>query len=77
MGFGLIKGRWRISQKRFDSTIDFAVKNAIACAVLQHLCIRLGDNWEEEDNDDDNPCPPFVGPNIICDADNMSEILKD
>ena len=75
--FGLIKSRWRILQKRFDSTIDFAVKNAIACAVLHNLCIRLGDNWEEEDIDDDNPCPPIAGPNIIRDADNMREILKD
>ena len=75
--FGLIKSRWRILQKRFDSTIDFAVKKALACAVLHNLCIRLGDNWEEEDNDDDNPCPPIAGPNIIRDADNMREILKD
>ena len=75
--FGLIKSRWRILQKRFDSTIDFAVKNAIACAVLHNLCIRLGDNWEEEDGDDNYPCPPIAGPNIIRDADNMREILKD
>ena len=75
-GFGLIKSRWRILQKRFDSVIDFAVKNAIACAVLHNLYIQLGDNWEEEDNDV-NPCPLITGPNIICDADNMREILKD
>ena len=74
--FGLLKSRWRILQKRFDSTIDFAVKNAIACAVLHNLCIRWGDNWEEEDNDDDNPCPD-AGPNVIRDGDDMREILKD
>ena len=52
-------------------------KKAIACAVLHNLCIRLGDNWEEEDNDDNNPCPPIAGPNIIREPDNMREILKD
>lgn len=72
--FGLLKSRWRILQKRFDSSIDFAIKNAIACAVLHNLCIRLGDNWEEEDNDDDDPCPD-ARPNVIRDGDNMREIV--
>ena len=53
--FGLLKSRWRVLQKRFDSGIDFAVKTAIACAVLHNLCIRWGDDWEEDDNDDGNP----------------------
>ena len=34
--FGLLKSRWRVFQKRFDSSIEFAIKNAIACAVLLH-----------------------------------------
>ena len=75
--FGLLKSRWRVLQKRFDSSIEFAVKNAITWAVLHNLCILWGDDWEEEDNDDDNPCPPNVGPNVIRDGDNMREILKD
>lgn len=58
--FGLLKSRRRVLQKCFDSSIEFAVKNAIACAVLHNLYILWGDDWEEEDNDDDNPCPPNV-----------------
>ena len=73
--FGLLKSRWRVLQKRFDSSVEFAVKNAIACAVLHNLCIQWGDEWVEEDNE--NPCPPNVGPNVIRDGDNMREILKD
>ena len=74
--FGLLKSRWRVLQKRFDSGIDFAVKTATACAVLHNLCIRWGDDWEEDDNDDGNPCPPNAGPSVR-DGDNMREILKD
>ena len=42
--FGLLKSRWRVLQKRFDSSIEFAAKNAIACAVLHNLCILWGDD---------------------------------
>ncbi|XP_067022925.1 putative nuclease HARBI1 [Acropora muricata] len=73
--FGLLKSGWRVLQKRFDSGID-AVKTAIACAVLHNLCIRWGDDWEEDDDDDSNPCPPNAGPSVR-DGDNMREILKD
>ena len=41
--FGVLKSRWRILLKRFDSGIPFAVRNAVACAVLQNICIRSGD----------------------------------
>jgi len=75
--FGLLKSRWRVLQKRFDSSVEFAIKNAIACAVPHNLCVQWWDDWEEEDNDDDNPSPPNVGPNVIRDGDNMREILKD
>ena len=74
--FGLLISRWRILQNRFDSGIDFAVKTAIACVVLHNLCIRWGDDWEEDDNDEGNPCPPNAGPSVR-DVDNMRETLKD
>ena len=74
--FGLLRSPWRVLQKRFDSGIDFAVKTTTACAILHNLCIRWGDDWEEDDNDDGNPCPPNTGPSVS-DGDNMREILKD
>ena len=41
--FGMLKNRWRILQKRFDSDIEFAIKATIACAVLHNICIRNND----------------------------------
>jgi len=74
--FGLIKSRWRIIQKRFDSTIEFAIKCAVACAVLHNICIRCGDNWDDENGEDEYPDPGNVG-QIVNDGDNMRDILKD
>ena len=74
--FGILKSRCRILQKRFDSDIDFAIKNTIACAVLYNICIRNGDEWvEDEDNDD--PCPDNPAKNVLWDGDDMRELLKD
>ena len=74
--FGVLKSRWRILLKRFDSGISFAVRNAVACAVLHNICIRSGDEWEDEEGDDD--CDPGgPPPNVIRDGDNIREILKE
>lgn len=35
-----------------------------------------GDDWEEDDNNDGNPCPPNTGLSVW-DGDNLREILKD
>lgn len=37
--FGMMKNRWRILQKSFDSNIEFAIKATTACAVLHNICI--------------------------------------
>lgn len=74
--FGVLKSWWRILQKRFDSSIDFAVRNAIACAVLHNICIRNRDEWEEDDGDDDQH-PYNPASNVMRDADDMREFLKD
>ncbi|XP_068748036.1 uncharacterized protein [Montipora capricornis] len=74
--FGVLKSRWRILLKRFDSGIPFAVRNAVACAVLHNISIRSGDEWEDEEGEDD--CDPGgPPPNVIRDGDNIREVLKD
>ena len=73
--FGLLKSRWRILLKRFDSGIPFAVRNAVAWAVLHNICIRSGDEWEDKEEDDRDPGGPPL--NVIRDGDNIREVLKD
>ena len=76
--FGMLKNRWRILQKRFDSDIEFAIKATIACAVLHNICIRNNDAWDEyDDNNDDDPEPGNIWPNAIRDGDDIRNILKD
>lgn len=73
--FGILKGRWRILQKRLDSRIDFVIKCTVACAVLHNICIQNGDDWDDEyddDNDQQNP-----GANVIRDGDDIRDKLKD
>ena len=41
--FGILKGRWRILQKRLDSDIAFTNQIIIACCVLHNFCIEAGD----------------------------------
>ena len=62
--FGVLKSRWRILLKRFDSGIPFAVRNAVACAVLHNICIRSGDEWDDEEEEDDFG-PGDQAPNVI------------
>ena len=66
----------RILLKRFDSGIPFAVRNAVACAVLRNICIRSSDEWEDEEGEDDFD-PGGLPPNVIPDGDNIREVLKD
>ena len=56
------------------SGIPFAVHTAVACVVLHNICIRSGDEWEEEEGEDgcDPGGPP---PNLIRDEDNIREVL--
>jgi len=53
---GVLKSRWRILLKQVDSGILFAVCNAVACTVLNNICIRSGNEWKDEEGKDD--CDP-------------------
>ena len=52
--FGILKSRWRILTKQFDSNMNFAVKTAIACTVLHNFCIRNSDHRDDSDKNDDD-----------------------
>lgn len=43
-----------IKLKRLDSDLKLSVKSAIACAVLRNVCIKMGDNWDDNGNPDVN-----------------------
>jgi len=73
--FGILKSRWRILAKRFDSKINFAVKTAIACAVLHNFCIRNSDHWDDGDENDDDD-GENDDTNVMQDGDNIREVLK-
>ena len=74
--FGILKNRWRILLKRFDSGISFAIHTAVACAVLHNICIRNGDEWEEDEGSNDSG-PGDHALNVIRDGEDIREILKD
>lgn len=49
--FGILKGRWRVLQKRLDSFLNFDIKTTIACIVLHNVCIEARDDWDDDDDD--------------------------
>lgn len=55
--FGLLKGRWRILQKRLDSNVAFTNHVITACCVLHNFCINTGDVWNKLDRDNDSALP--------------------
>ena len=75
--FGILKSRWRILGKRFDcSSINFAVKIAVACAVLHNFCIMNGDEWNDRDEDHGDDGGDSDLDNMR-DGDNVWGILKE
>jgi hypothetical protein len=50
--FGILKGRWRIIQKRVDVPLRLVADIVSTCIVLYNLCIITKDmfdsNWIEE-----------------------------
>ena len=74
--FGVLKSRCGILGKRFDSKVNFAVKTAIACAVLHNFCIQNSDDWDERDEDDHDDGEDD-DMNVMQDGDNIREVLKE
>jgi len=56
--------------------MNFAVKTAIACAVLHNFCIRNGDHWDDSDKNDDDD-GENDDTNVMQDGDNIREVLKE
>ena len=73
--FGILKSRWRISGKRYDSSVEFAVKTAVACAVLHNFCIMNGDEWNGRDEDGDDGGDDDL--DNMQDEDNIRGILTE
>jgi len=65
--------------KWLDSSVEFAIRCAVACAVLHniHVCLRNGDDWVEGDNDGEDLGPPNVAADVLCDGDDIRDLLKD
>ena len=74
--FGILKSRWRVLAKLFDSNMNFAVKTAIACAVLHNFWIRNSDHWDDSDENDDDD-GENDDTNVMQDGDNIREVLKE
>lgn len=72
--FGMLKGRWRILQKRLDSDIAFTNQIIIACCVLHNFCIEAGDLWDEADDGSDNDFPVRDG---NADGADLRDFLKE
>ena len=63
--------------KRLDSSVEFATRCAVACAVLHNICLRNGDDWDEGDGDGEDPAPPNVAADVLRDGDDIRDLLKD
>ena len=74
--FGILKGRWRILQKRLDSDIAFTNQIIITCCVLHNFCIEAGDLWDD-DNDEDGNDDDFPVQDGNADGADLRDFLKN
>ena len=72
--FGILKGRWRILQKRLDSGIAFANHIIIACCILHNFCIEAGDLWDEDGDESEDDFPVRDG---NADGADLTDFLKE
>ena len=74
--FGILKSRWRVLQKRFDSSLEFAIKCAVACIVLHNICVDQNDPCDD-DADDYDRGKDDRNDDVMDDGDEIRDFLKD
>ena len=74
--FGILKSRWRVLQKRFDSSLEFAIKCAVACIVLHNICVDQNDPWDD-DGDDYDRRNDDRNDDVMDDGGEIRDLLKD
>ena len=63
--------------KRLDSSVEFATRCTVACAVLHNIFLQNGDDWDEGDNNREDLGPPNVAADVLRDGDDIQDLLKD
>ena len=63
--FSMMKNRWRILQKRFDSNIEFTIKAALACAALHSIFCEITMHKHDDEDEDDHSLPGNKPPNAL------------
>ncbi|PFX34826.1 Uncharacterized protein K02A2.6 [Stylophora pistillata] len=74
--FGILKSRWRVLQKRFDSPLEFAIKCTVACIELHNICVDQKDPWDE-DGDDYDRANDDRNDDVMDDEDEIRDLLRD
>jgi len=74
--FGILKSRWRVLQKRFDGSLEFAFKCAFACIVLHNICVDQNDSWDD-DGDDYDHRNDDRNEDVMDNGDEIWVLLKD
>lgn len=76
--FGILKSRWRILDFIPEAEVSNISKIIMACVVLHNFCIKAGDDWEIEEDEDDNASQQNVNNVVLRDGENIKrEILKN
>lgn len=73
--FRILKSRWRVLQKRFDSSLEFAIKCAVACIVLHNICVDQNDPWDD-DGDDYDRGNDDRNDDVMDDGDEIRDLLR-
>lgn len=59
-----------------DSELAFALRCAVACAVLHNICLCNGDGWDDGDDDGCDPMPTNAA-EVLRDGEDIRDLLKN